>query len=161
MKKLWKNAIKIVMIISILFLPFIYITEIISIEIFLDSFENPKHYLCIQSDGLIFGSKSDKNDLIIIQKSSHPDFFINKNDYVIYFTEEGFVEFSKIVNIKWFGSRAKYYKECDEDFINYPIFKEQLIGKVIKTIDDNILNSISIKIWEASINNLNIRAITN
>jgi hypothetical protein len=161
LKKQLKNIIKILIILSILFLPFIYITELIGIDIFLDSFENPKHYMCIQSDGLIFGSKSDDNDLIILQKTSHPDFFVNKNDFLLYFTDEGFIEISRIVDIKYIGSREKYYKEPEEKMFNFPIFKEQIIGKVINIFDDNILNSISLKIWEASINNLNIRALTN
>lgn len=161
MKKQWKNVIKILIILSVLFLPFIYITELIGIDTFLDSFENPKDYMCIQNNGLIFGSKSDDNDLIIIQKASHPDFFVNKNDFLLYFTDEGFVEISRIVDIKCVGSREKYYIEPNENILNFPIFKEQIIGKVTNIIDENILNSISIKIWEASINNLNIRALTN
>ncbi len=161
MKKQWKNTIKLIIVLSILFLPFIYITELISIEAFLDSFENPKHYMCIQSDRLISGVKSDDNNLIIIQKSSHPNFIVNEKDYIIYITDDGFIKYNKIDYIKLVGSQAIYYTKNNEKHQNLPIFKGQIFGKVIKTIDDNILNTITIKIWEASINNLNIRALTN
>ena len=86
---------------------------------------------------------------------------VNENDYVIYFTEDGFVEYNKIDYVKLVGSREIYYIKNNQKYQYLPIFKGQIIGKAIKTIDDNILNSISVKIWEASINNLNIRALTN
>jgi hypothetical protein len=39
------------------------------------------------------------------------------------------------------------------------IHKSQVVGKIINIIDGNIWNSISIKMWETSINTLNIGAI--
>ena len=129
-------------------------------EIFIDSFENPEHYLCIQTDNLLFTSNTDQSDLIIIIKSSHPDFKIKKGDCIIYFSDEGNIEYCKIEYIKSYGGEEKYFKQRDVNIFNYPIFGEQIIGKILKIIDNNIFNSISVKIWEASINNLNIRAVT-
>jgi len=160
LKKLKRDVIKIIIIFSILFLPFLHITDLISMEIFVDSFENPEHYLCIESENLLYSSKTDQCDLIIILKSSHPEFKINKGDNIIYFSDEGTIESCKIIDIKTFAEKEKYYKQKKENFNNYPIFEEQIIGKILKSLDNNIFNSLSVTIWEASINNLNIRAIT-
>jgi hypothetical protein len=129
-------------------------------EIFVDSFENPGHYLCIQNEKLLYTSRSDQSDFIIILKSSHPDFEIKKGDNVIYLSSEGNIEYCEIKYIKTYGEKENYYTQKNENVYNYPIFEGQIVGKVLKTIDDNIFNSISVKIWEASINNINIRAIT-
>ncbi len=52
-----------------------------------------------------------------------------------------------------------YIEEQNEELENNIIFENQILGKIVYIIDDNILNSISIKIWETSINNLNLRSL--
>ena len=154
-----KNIIKFLLVTSVIIFPFIHINELIQMNYVLDSFENPDHYICIKSSGVIFASKIEKDEMIILQKSSHPDFLLNEKDYIMYFTDDGLIDITKIEKIKKIGLRNLYYNFMDQDEVNLPILKEQIIGKVLTTIDNNIINSISIKIWEISISNLNIGAL--
>ena len=38
-------------------------------------------------------------------------------------------------------------------------YETSVVGKVVGVIDNNIWNSLSLKTWDMSINNLNIRAL--
>ena len=49
------------------------------LDIFLDSFENPQFYVCIQDKDNKLETYTD-GDYLIIQKSSHPDFIIKENN---------------------------------------------------------------------------------
>jgi hypothetical protein len=140
-------------------LPFIYITELISLELFLDSFENSQNYVCIQDKNNEFET-STFGDYIIIQKSSHPDFQIEESDYIIYCDFEGEISYTKVSHINSIASVKRYHVEGEESENEQCIlFQNQIIGKILEIIDDNFINSISMKIWEISINNLNIRSI--
>lgn len=45
------------------------------------------------------------------------------------------------------------------DFGDEPIYENQIIGKVIGNVDNNLWNTISMKIWDISIHNLNVKAL--
>jgi hypothetical protein len=140
-------------------LPFIYVTELIGIETFLDSFENSDKYICIQDRQNNLESNTF-GDFLIIQKASHPDFKIEKCDLIIYSDNEGDITFSKINNINSISAMKRYYVEKDTcELGKNIIFENQILGKIIEIVDENILNSISVKIWETSIHNLNIRSL--
>jgi hypothetical protein len=122
--------------------------------LFLDSFENSSNYICIQDKENIFNSNTE-GDYLIIQKTSHPDFNIKKSDSIIYYNRDGNITFTKINQISSIASIKKYHS----DFEKNGIFEDQILGKIIEIVDENIINSISIKVWETSINKLNIRAL--
>jgi hypothetical protein len=135
-------------------LPFISITQVLGLDTFLDSFENPDDYLILEKPGYIYGSKLEKNNFIIIQKSSHPYFDIQENDYIIYFSNNDYLNCNKVSSFEEIG-RKKFYCIYDEKNTNQ-IYEKQVIGKVVNFIEDNIWNYATIKLWETSIKNLNI-----
>jgi len=57
-------------------MPFISIINLISIDIFLDSFENSQYYLCLQNNNNFPDLKEKNSAYVILQKSSHPYFDI-------------------------------------------------------------------------------------
>jgi uncharacterized membrane protein len=154
MKKIIKNTIKICIFISLASLPFITMTQIIGMNIFLDSFENPDCYICLQDNDNSLGLKENIGDYIIIQRSSHPEFEVENTDFVLYYDFNGELTCNKVDSISAINSINRY-KITDE-----LIYPQQIVGKVINVIDDNIWNSISITIWDTSINSLNLRALT-
>jgi len=131
--------------ISIAILPFISATQIIGMETFLDSYEKPEYYIII----------NNKENYTIIQKSTHPEFYIENEDTIYYYQANGEISYNKIYEISAIGPIKKYYTLDDKN----PIFEQQIIGKIIKKLEENPLNFISIKTWEISIHNLNLRAL--
>jgi len=159
MKKKIKNVIKFFIFISLVSLPFITITQILGMEAFLDSFENPAYYICLQDKDNTFGLNTKNEEYLVIQKSSHPEFNIKKSDSIIYCKNNGDIACNKIYNINNIGATKRYYTTGENDIVSQPIYDSQIIGKVITVIDSNIWNFISIKIWEVSIHNLNLRVL--
>lgn len=156
MRKIIKNIIKLGIFVSIAALPFISITQIIGIDTFIDSFENPDHYVCLQDKNNSLNLDIKRGDFIIVQKSSHPNFNAKESDYIIYSKINGDIACNKINNINTMGALKIYYVSEQNDLSKQPIYDLQVIGKVVNIIDDNIWNSISISLWATSINNLNI-----
>ena len=140
-------------------LPFIGATKIIGMDVFLDSFENPEYYMCVQDNDNLLELDANKGSHIIIQKTSHPGFFIENCDTVIYSNNTGALACNQISQISNIGAIKRYSTTDDTDISSKYIFDCQIIGKVIKVIDDSAWNTISIKIWEASIQNLNLKAL--
>jgi hypothetical protein len=134
-------------------------TQLIGIDIFLDSFENHEYYICLQNKENSLGLGTKNGEYIIIQKSSHPGFSIEKSDSVIYCKNDGELTCNKILQINNIGAIRSYHTTEENDIKGKPIYEPQIVGKVINIIDGNIWNSISIKIWETSISSLNIRAL--
>ncbi len=140
-------------------LPFIYLTEVIGLELFLDSFENSHNYLCIQDKENMLESNTN-GDHLIIQKSSHPGFIIKESDLIIYCNFDGDISYTKVNHINSIAAVKRYHiEEQNEEQGKCVIFENQILGKIVEIIDDNIWNSISIKIWETSIHNLNLRSL--
>ncbi len=99
-------------------------------------------------------------DHLIIQKSSHPEFKIEESDLIIYCNNEGDISFTKVTHINSIATVKRYYiEEKNKEKGKCVIFENQILGKIVEIIDNNILNSISIKIWETSIHNLNLRSL--
>ena len=156
-KKIVKNTIKFIVFILIASLPFLTATHILGVDTFLDSFENPEHYVCLQDKQNTLGLNTKNGEYAIIQKSSHPDFKVSESDSIIYNTNDGDVAFHKVEEIGHIGALKMYFTE--EMDLNDSICQDQIIGKVVNIIDNNIWNSISVTIWEISIESLNIRAL--
>jgi hypothetical protein len=144
-----KKTLQLLLPLAIIIIPFLLTTQILGIDIFIDSFEKPESYCLLQNN----------EKYIIIQKSSHPEFHVDQSDMILHYGKNGNLEFDKIFKIDEIGSIKIYYTIDKNSNEKETIYNTQIVGKVIKTIDDNLLNSISMEIWEISIKNLNIKAL--
>ncbi|RLF31919.1 MAG: hypothetical protein DRM98_04785 [Thermoplasmata archaeon] len=150
MKKTLKKTIKTLVFFIFTLLPFIYATHTIGINLFLDSFEKPDCYLYLQNNG----------NYLIIQKASHPDFSLKKGD-IILFWENGDINYDKINQVTGIGTWKKYYiqDKNNSSLGEKPIYRGQIIGKIIKITNSNLYTEVSMKIWEVAIHNLNIKTL--
>jgi len=157
MKKIIKNSIKFLFFISLASLPFLTVTQLIGLDTFIDSFENSEYYLCLEDDGF-FASKINKEEFVLIQRSSHPGFKIENEDSIIYWNNEGEILCNHLKRINNVGSLKRYENIENENAEQIPIYENQIIGKVINKIDNNLWFSLSLKIWDISIQNLNFNS---
>jgi SOS-response transcriptional repressor LexA len=160
MRKIIKNALKLCIFISLASLPFITAAQIISMDTFLDSFEKPEYYICLEGKNNLIQSAAKDGDYIIIQKSTHPDFKINDDDNILYIKDKDQLACSRIDHSSCIGSIKRYYITDENNKVsNSPIYEVQIVGKIVKIVDNNLWNSISMKIWDVSIHELNINAM--
>ena len=158
-KKTEKDILKICIFITLANLPFITMTQQIGTDTFLDSFENPNHYNYLKFTPLAEDSYIQNEDYILLQRSSHPEFSVSKEDIVVYYKDGEGLCCNKIYNVDSNLPIKKYYTIGCTSHNNKPIYEHNILGKVVGILDDNIWNSLSIKTWETSINNLNIKAL--
>jgi len=159
MKENLKKIIKLSIFLIVASLPFLTMTQIIGMETFLDSFEHPESYICLENNGKMFGTKTESGEYILLQRASHPDFKIKESDTVIYCNYNGEIACSQIKEKEYYMSSIKRYSPINSNKQEGEIiFENQIIGKVVKTIDENLWTALSIKLWEISIYNLNIKA---
>ena len=156
-KKIINNVLKIFVFIALVNLPFITITQLIGMDVFIDSFENPESYQYFKS------SKMDIDPVIqgylVIQRYSHPHFSVSSGDILFYLKDEGGLMCSPVSRVSS-GSMKKYYVVTfDEEKDAAPIYDYQIIGKVVNSFDNNAWNKLSLTIWDSSINNLNAVAL--
>jgi len=156
MRRNIKKMIPFVLILVFALLPFLSATCLVGFDTFLDSFENPQHYFKIENNDEMLGVNSGNEEFIIIQKSSHPDFDITPSDSVIYSNYDGDIECNEIHHVNSISTFNIYYTSQEN---KDPIYENQIIGKIVNNIDNNIWNSLSLKLWEISIYNLNIRVL--
>lgn len=157
MKDNTKKALQLTLFILFASLPFISVTNQLGIDAFIDSFEHPKSYMCLKNNNQISGISTENTNYVIIQKKDHPDFNINKDDVIIYCSLNGEISCDEINNIQGVGTFTRYYlKEHKNQEDENIIYHTQIIGKIIKTVDNNIWNELSFKLWDISINNLNV-----
>jgi len=160
MKKTLKNIIKIGVFIAIANLPFITITQLVGIETFLDSFENTDYYIYVSTNGQTKGTTIDEGDYVIVQKSSHPEFSVEQQDIILYYTNTGEELYQRVEQINCVGTIKRYQVASENNFYTEEtIYENQVIGKVVSIIDNNLWNVISMKIWDMSIHNLNLAAL--
>jgi signal peptidase I len=159
-KKTVKSIIKLCIFVSLVNLPFITITQLIGIDAFLDSFETPEQYMYLQGDGHSMEPNIADGDYLVLQKSSYPSFSVNEGDIILYFKEDGGTACHRVYSINSIGAVKRYQTVGDNnDFADKPIYENQILGKVVGVIGNNLWNEISIKIWDLSIHNLNINAL--
>lgn len=160
MKETIKKILKMCIFISLVNLPFITSAQILSVDTFFDSFEKPEFYICFENKNNQIQSATQQGDYIIIQKATHPDFTVNKNDNIIYARVGGELVCSRVHHTIQIGSIKKYYTVDENNQISKnPVYDVQIAGKIVKTVNGNIWNSISIKVWDLSIHELNINAL--
>lgn len=157
-KRVANDLFKIFIFIAIINLPFIGMIQLIGIDAFLDSFEFPGSYLYFKNNQ--YNIENGKGDFLVIQKVSHPNFSIMNGDEILYMKDEEDLLCSRVCYEKSWGEIKKYYSiNFNDKNNNESFFEYQIIGKVVSNIDYNIWNALSLKIWELSINNLNIVAL--
>ena len=157
LNKKTKNTLKFIFFLSLACLPLITITNILGLNVFLDSFEKPEYYLCLENN-FLYGTETNAQYLVLI-KSSYPGFNLERNDEIIYFGNNGDILFSKVFEVNSVDTKNKFYSVNSDNAFRGVIYEKQIIGKIVKTIDDNIWNLISIKFWDISIHNLNVISI--
>jgi len=145
-KTLNRKILKFTFLIAILLVPFVSVIQSLGVATFLESFEHPEHYVYLKTN----------ENYEIIQKSSHPDFNIESGDVLLYYNLDGELTYNKIDCINAIGGTDKYYISNSK---GQPIFERQIVGKIIGEINNDLISSISIKFWDISIHNLNIRAL--
>ena len=139
-------------------LPFITIINYTGFDTFLDSFDNPSSYLYFDEPGKTINYNFSKGQYLLFQKSSHPDFQIEQKDVILYCKENGELTCHKVYEINSIGSINFYeIQQNENNKCKKTINENQIIGKVIKVIDGNIWNKLSINIWDTSIHNFNIK----
>ena len=156
-KKTLKEIIKIIVFIVIVNLPFMTMTNILGINGFIDSFTNHDYYQYYKTNDLNLDNPTES--YIVIQKATHPDFSILSGDKIFYVKDEGGLVCRSVDHITQQGFLERYYVVSFSNIIEKPVFRSQIIGKVISTTDDTMWNSLSLKIWDMSINNLNAIAL--
>lgn len=158
--KNFRNIIEFIAVLTIISSPFIGITNLIGIETFLDSFEKPNDYIYLKNFNEFLLKNVKNPSHLIIQKTKNPETEIKESDTVLYSTFTGDIACDKIYNIKSIGTIKKFEIENSFSKENHEeIYEEQIIGKVVRIVEDNVINDLLIKIWSGSINNLNINTI--
>jgi len=155
-----KKITKLLVFISVSTLPFVGLTSLLGLETFLDSFETPDSYLYLENSDELVNLNFKDSVFIIVQKSDHPEFDVKESDTVVYSSLTGDISCNKIEHIHSIGPLKKYeLKGNDIKQYSETIYEEQIIGKVIKITDKNILNTFSLELWTITINNLNIHSL--
>lgn len=132
----------------------------IGIDAFLDSFENPEQYMYLQGSGHSMEPNINEGEYLVLQKSSCPSFSVNEGDIILYCKDEGGLVCHRVYSVSCIGSIKKYQTIGDgNDFVDKPVYENQIIGKIVGVVGNNIWNAISIKIWDMSVHNLNINAL--
>jgi len=157
-EKTIKIIFKVFTFIAIVNLPFIVMIQLIGLEEFLDSFEfsDSYNYLKISQ----YDIDNIQGEYLIFQKATHPNFSIVNGDDILYINGEERLKCKKGYQDCNCGEITKYFpfnldKNCNKD----PLFEYQIIGKVVGIVENNVLNILSLKVWDISINNLNAAAL--
>jgi hypothetical protein len=151
-----KNIIKLCVFILIGNLPFLTLTNLLGVDLFLDSFDNPDAYQYLNTEK--YGLEGVNGKYIIVQKTSHPDFSLVTGETVFYMKDEGGLLCQKIYRISDLGSLKKYYT-LSLDGSTDPVVEQEIIGKIIGMVDDNLWNVLALEFWDISIKNLNAVAL--
>ena len=78
----------------------------------------------------------------------------------MYYKNTGEEAYQKVEQIYCIGAVKKYQLACENNlYVEENIYEQQIIGKVVSIVDNNLWNVISMKIWDVSINRLNLAAL--
>ena len=159
MNRIIKKMINIFIFLLIANFPFVSMVQILGFDIFIDSFENSGSYLFIDDAKKTINYNLSDGQYLIFQKSSHPDFLIKQKDIILYCKENGELTCQTVYSINSIGSINYYTTKNNKDtYDEKPVYKSQIIGKIICVVDDNIVNKISMRVWDSSIHNFNINS---
>ena len=157
MKDEYKKIINFGIFILIANLPFFAITNMVGIDTFLDSFENPDRYIFFRKTNSITNTKLEKNTILVIQKTYDTNTEILEGDQILYYKDSGEIDCKKVYSINCIGPLKKYHiVDNNNHFTGEKIYNQQIIGKVLEISDSNIITELSLKIWDISIHEFNI-----
>jgi hypothetical protein len=153
-----KTIVKFSLFLLIANLPFLTMTHVLGIDTFLDSFQHPESYQYLKSDKINLPEK--KGEYLVLEKPTHVNYALSKGDNILYYAEDGALQCRSILQVHLHqGIKTYYTTTVQEDDLNGPIYDYQIIGKVTGVIEDNIWTSLSLQVWDLSIDNLNAVAL--
>ena len=157
-KKTIKDISKLVLFIILVNLPFLTMTQLLGMNTFIDSFNNHNYYQYYKTNTI--GIDTPTDSYIIIQKATHPTFSILSGDTIFYIKDEGGLACKTINHITQQKNLEKTYLiKFTDDTTQKTIYGDQIIGKIVSTSEDTIWTSVSLQLWDMSINNLNAAAL--
>ncbi|MBU0496449.1 MAG: hypothetical protein KKC68_05440 [Candidatus Thermoplasmatota archaeon] len=149
------KLIEFIVFVSVLNIPFLSIASTIGFETFLDSFEHPQDYEWFSNMNLQGVTSETSN--IIVQKTHHPDFTLTYGDTIVYFQENMGFQCGQIDLVSTECHQKIYYIILEEQPLSYqPVFEEQVVGKILHTIDNDIWNSLTLELWQTATMRLNL-----
>jgi SOS-response transcriptional repressor LexA len=159
MRKRTRNILSLCIFLLIANLPFITVTQLVGTETFLDSFENPDSYYLLQGSDNLVSLDIKEGSCIILQKTTNPNKDVDEGDIILYYKNNGELSCKKIYQINSIGPIKKYHTVDNNEFTDDPIYENQIVGKIVSIVDNNLWNMISMKIWDISIHEYNINAL--
>jgi hypothetical protein len=156
-KQILKDILKICVFIALANLPFLTLTQILGMDMFLDTFSNADAYDYLKSDQ--FELNEFNNSYVVIQKTSHPDFSITGGDQLFYLKDEAGLLCRTVIQASNIDENRRYYTITFDQEMKEIVFEHQIVGKIVSIVEDNLWNSLSLQIWDVTINNLNAAAL--
>jgi hypothetical protein len=145
---------KICLFLMIVNLPFLTVTHLMGCEAFIKSFQHPDIYQCLKTSEAT--RDSIPKGYLLLETPTDQPFIIKHGDVILYRSEKGNVKCELVSSIIFRQGVKIYYTTTPyKDDIMGPIYENQILGKVTKTIDDNIWNTFCLQIWDFSIKSLN------
>ena len=145
-------------IILIAILPFLTVTQYMGIECFLDSFDNPDQYYYSTKLLSYTQTSTPDNKCLVIQRSTHPSFTISEDDVIIYYSQSG-ITCDTVAMVIDQPVQKIYTNSVLAAQYPSPILDEEVLGKVVAIVDDNLWNSLAFSFWDTSTADLNVRAL--
>lgn len=162
MKGARKEVIEICLFLLVVNLPFLTMAQTIGLDNFLDSFERPDSYLYVDSEDKTSTINKILPDagVVIIQKSSNPEYKVNEGDSIIYYNDKGDIVCNMVFYISCMGTIKKYrIVDIGNQGKENTVYENQIIGKIVGVANCNPWIGLSIKIWDASIHEFNINTV--
>ena len=101
-----------------------------------------------------------KAGYIILEKPTEQGFSVGEGDQILYQSMKDRLQQRTVYQIKSNDGITTYYIVASgTDNYEGPIYKHQIIGKIIGNLNDTIWNSFCLQIWELSIDYLNAMAL--
>jgi hypothetical protein len=153
-RKILNKAGKIFIFLVVANLPFLAVVQLIGMDTFLDSFQNPDSYLYMKNNKE--SNSNIREGYLILKKPAFQDFIVQNGDTIMYRTMEGSIRCESVLQVQLIHGTTVYYTTTPaEDDIKGPIYDTQILGKVIRIVDDNPWYALSLQLWDFSIKNLN------
>jgi hypothetical protein len=148
----WKTCCFVIIIAN---LPFLTAVHLMGINMFLTSFQHPDvyQYLKIQNAA----NRALPKGYLLLETPTSQEFLIHNGDTILYRTGEGVVKCESVLSVELHHGTTVYYTMTSaQDDIKGPVYDAQILGKVTRIIDDNLWNAICLRLWEFSIQHLNV-----
>ncbi len=160
-KKTQKELTTILILFTLINIPFIITGRLIGFQALIDTFNHPTGYQYLKLNQQTM-TQQNLNNMLILQKTTHPDFTLNPKDTILYINNDGDVALDTIHTITTHGPLTQIYlKSNNPTNQKNTIHNEYILGKVLTTVDNNPLTTLSLTIWDETIHHLNIHSILN